>query len=298
MNIRQLLQLKAREEGIAYRQLLTHYAMERFLYRLSTSTAANRFYLKGGMLLMGMGAVPARTTMDIDLLGRIDRTPENIKKAFHSILHAKAPAKDQVTFSPEFKIAEIMKDALYTGIRVNLSASVCGDSCSISIDIGFSDEIYPEPILMEYPPLLPEVPPVRLLCYTKESMVAEKWQAMVQLGRFNSRMKDFYDLWFLSRSYHFPYQPLREAIERTFQRRGTEKAQYLILFEPAYADAQQPEWSAYVSKLKAASFHRKRTASLPSRELAEVLAEIRTWLEPVMNAPAPFTSWKPGKGWR
>lgn len=298
MNIRQLLQLKAKKEGIAYRQLLTHYAMERFLYRLSTSTAANRFYLKGGMLLMGMGAVPARTTMDIDLLGRIDRTPENIKKAFNSILHSKAPAKDQVTFSSEFKIVEIMKDALYTGIRVSLTACVCGDSCPISIDIGFSDEVYPEPIWMEYPPSLPEVPPVRLLCYTKESMVAEKWQAMVQLGRFNSRMKDFYDLWFLSRSYNFQYQTLREAIERTFQRRGTEKSQYLILFESVYAAAQQPEWSAYVSKLKAASFHRKLSTFLPSRELTEVLAEIRTWLEPVMDETSSFSNWKPGKGWQ
>ena len=136
MNIHQLLQLKAKKEGIAYRQLLTHYAMERFLYRLSTSTAANRFYLKGGMLLMGLGAVPARTTMDIDLLGRIDRTPENIKKAFNSILHSKAPAKDQVTFSSEFKIVEIMKDALYTGIRVSLTACVCGASYVVPVERG------------------------------------------------------------------------------------------------------------------------------------------------------------------
>lgn len=195
-------------------------------------------------------------------------------------------------------IVEIMKDALYTGIRVSLTACVCGDSCPISIDIGFSDEVYPEPIWMEYPPSLPEVPPVRLLCYTKESMVAEKWQAMVQLGRFNSRMKDFYDLWFLSRSYNFKYQTLREAIERTFQRRGTEKSQYLILFESVYAAAQQPEWSAYVSKLKAASFHRKLSTFLPSRELTEVLAEIRTWLEPVMDETSSFSNWKPGKGWQ
>lgn len=81
MNIRRILQEKARREGVAYRQLLTHYAMERFLYRLSGSAVADRFYLKGGMLLMGMGAVPARTTMDIDLLARIDRSPENIRKS-------------------------------------------------------------------------------------------------------------------------------------------------------------------------------------------------------------------------
>ena len=126
MNIKRLLQTKAKQSGVAYRQLLTHYAMERFLYRLSCSSVADRFYLKGGMLLMGMGAVPARTTMDIDLLGRIDRNPENIRKVFNSILRASAPANDQVAFSMDFHIEEIMKDALYAGSRVSLKANVLG----------------------------------------------------------------------------------------------------------------------------------------------------------------------------
>ena len=297
MNIKRLLQSKAKQNGVPYRQLLTHYTMERFLYRLSHSSVADRFFLKGGMLLMGMGAVPARTTMDIDLLGKIDRSPENIRKVFNSILRASIPNNDQVTFSPDFRLEEIMKDALYVGSRVNLKANVCGEECAISIDIGFSDEIYPEPILLDYPPLLEEVPPVQLLCYSKESVVAEKWQAMVQLGRFNSRMKDFYDLWFMARSYQFLYTELREAITRTFHNRATEKRQYLHLFEPAYARAQQSEWAAYVSKLKAASFHRKLTDALPSRDLSEVLEELHCWLGPIMEENL-YTLWKPGKGWK
>lgn len=297
MNIRRILQEKARREGVAYRQLLTHYAMERFLYRLSGSAVADRFYLKGGMLLMGMGAVPARTTMDIDFMARIDRSPESIRKVFQGILCNGAASNDQVCFAGDFKIAEIMKDALYTGVRVSMRAAIGGDECAISIDIGFSDEIYPEPVLLEYPTLLDEVPPPRLLCYSRESVVAEKWQAMVQLGRFNSRMKDFYDLWFMARSYGFCFDVLQEAVTRTFQRRGTQKHLYLHLFEPAYAEAQQPEWAAYVSKLKAASFHRKLTNTLPSRNLSEVLAELRVWLEPVMLSES-HSHWKPGEGWK
>ena len=136
MNIKRILQAKAKQSGVAYRQLLTHYTMERFLYRLSHSSVADRFYLKGGMLLMGMGAVPARTTMDIDLLGRIDRSPENIRKVFNTILKAGVPANDQVAYNPDFRIDEIMKDALYVGSRVTLKANVCGDECAVSVDIG------------------------------------------------------------------------------------------------------------------------------------------------------------------
>ena len=297
MNIKRILQAKAKQSGVAYRQLLTHYAMERFLYRLSHSSVADRFFLKGGMLLMGMGAVPARTTMDIDLLGRIDRSPENIRKVFNTILKAGVPANDQVAYNPDFRIDEIMKDALYVGSRVTLKANVCGDECAVSVDIGFSDEIYPEPVLLDYPPLLEEVPPVQVLCYSKESVVAEKWQAMVQLGRFNSRMKDFYDLWFMARSYQFLYTDLREAINRTFQNRATEKRQYLHLFEPTYARAQQAEWAAYVSKLKAATFHRKLTDALPSRDISEVLEELHCWLGPIMEEKL-YTLWKPGEGWK
>lgn len=98
MNVRQTLIARARETGASYKQLLTHYAMERFLYRLSCSPHAGSFFLKGGMLLMGMGTAPARTTMDIDLLGRVDNSPENVTKVFRAILRTKVHGNDSVTF--------------------------------------------------------------------------------------------------------------------------------------------------------------------------------------------------------
>ena len=203
MNIKAALQQRAKELNIALPKLLQHYAMERFLYRLSLSPVADRFYLKGGMLLMGIGAGSARTTMDIDLLGRISNSPENIQKAISSIIHTKPGVADGVSFSDKLDIQEITKDALYVGLRISFKADVAGVHCDMKVDIGFSDEVYPAALMLDYPATLNGIPGARLLCYSLESVVAEKWQAMVQLKQMNSRMKDFYDLWFLSRRNSF-----------------------------------------------------------------------------------------------
>ena len=195
MNIKAALQQRAKELNIALPKLLQHYAMERFLYRLSLSPVADRFYLKGGMLLMGVGAGTARTTMDIDLLGRISNSPENIQKAISSIIHTKPGVADGVSFGDKLDIQEITKDALYVGLRISFKADVAGVHCDMKVDIGFSDEVYPAALMLDYPTTINGIPGARLQCYSLESVVAEKWQAMVQLKQMNSRMKDFYDLW-------------------------------------------------------------------------------------------------------
>lgn len=195
MNVKRLLQQHARNAKIPYAQVLMHYAMERFLHRLSLSRYADKFFLKGGMLLTGMGATPARTTMDIDLLGRIDNSPDNIRKVVQDIIRVKAGA-DEVQMSDKVTVSEIMLNAMYHGVRVEIPASVAGERCSVSIDIGFSDEIVPGPCTLDYPSILEGMPPSRILCYSRESIVAEKWQSLVQLAGFTNRMKDYYDLWF------------------------------------------------------------------------------------------------------
>lgn len=297
MNIKNALANRAAELHMALPKLLQHYAMERFLYRLSLSPVAGKFFLKGGMLLMGMGAGAARTTMDIDLLGRIDNSPESVLKAIRSIITTKPGMADGVQFGNDLRAVEIAKDALYVGLRVSFTANVAGEPCSMKIDIGFSDEVYPRAMEMEYPSTLHELPAARLRCYSPESMVAEKWQAMVQLKEMNSRMKDFYDLWFLSRSCAFDYTVLKEAVARTFARRGTDPAEFSHLSTPAYLAAQQPEWAAYVRKLKAANFQKKELVAIPSRDLETVMSEIFCWLAPVMQN-AEFKKWSPGKGWK
>ena len=297
MNIKAALQQRAKELNIALPKLLQHYAMERFLYRLSLSPVADRFYLKGGMLLMGIGAGSARTTMDIDLLGRISNSPENIQKAISSIIHTKPGVADGVSFSDKLDIQERTKDALYVGLRISFKADVAGVHCDMKVDIGFSDEVYPAALMLDYPTTINGIPGARLQCYSLESVVAEKWQAMVQLKQMNSRMKDFYDLWFLSRRYSFTYDSLKTAITRTFERRETDVQEYVVLKTENYQKTQQSEWAAYVRKMKAATFQKKDTVELPSRFFADVLVEIMAWLEPVM-LDAQYHTWKPGRGWK
>ena len=297
MNIKAALQQRAKDLNIALPKLLQHYAMERFLYRLSLSPVADRFYLKGGMLLMGVGAGSARTTMDIDLLGRISNTPENIQKAVSSIIHTKPGVADGVSFSDKLNVQEITKDALYVGLRISFSADVAGVCCDMKVDIGFSDEVYPAALMLDYPTTISGIPAAHIQCYSLESVIAEKWQAMVQLKQMNSRMKDFYDLWFLSRRYSFAYDTLKEAISRTFDRRATHVNEYTALKTGNYQKAQQAEWAAYIRKMKAATFQKKNDVEIPSRIFADVIDEILSWLEPVMN-DAQYHTWKPGIGWR
>lgn len=297
MKLKERLNQRARELQVAPRRLLQHYAMERFLYRLSLSPFAGRLFLKGGMLLAGMGSAQARTTMDIDLLGRISNSEESIKKAFAEIVRTKPGVQDGISFSSTFRLQEITKDALYVGMRVMFDAQVAGEALEMKVDIGFSDEIFPEPQEMDYPCTLPELPAAHVLCYSKESLIAEKWEAMVKLNRMNSRMKDFYDLWFLSHERSFEYATLREAIERTFERRGTALEAYRDLKNEAYIDSMQAEWATYIRKMKADTFQRKPPLALPPKDFAEVLAFILSWLEPVM-AHQIFRRWKPGKGWQ
>lgn len=120
---------------------------------------------------------------------------------------------------------------------------------------------------------------------------------MVQLGSFNSRMKDFYDLWMLSREHTFHLSVLKEAIRRTFSHRSTDWNAYLNLKDDAYCRLQQPEWAAFVRKMKAATFQRKLNIELPSIQFADVLKTILDWLEPVMTTDAE-SHWIPGKHWK
>lgn len=286
----------SKASGTPYSLLCRHYAMERFLHRLGLSRHSHSFYLKGGMLLMGWGSSSARPTLDIDLLGHVANTPDTIIKVFREILRTQPQVQDGVSFLTDIEVREITKEALYTGLRVQFTAQVQSEKITMKVDIGFGDDLYPEAIEFQYPALVPEMPSATVRCYSKESLIAEKWQAMVQLGSFNSRMKDFYDLWMLSREHTFHLPVLKEAIRRTFSHRNTDWNAYLNLKDETYCRLQQPEWAAFVRKMKAAAFQRKLNMELPSIQFADVLEIILDWLEPVMTTDME-ARWIPGKHW-
>ncbi len=247
-SVRQRLFNQAKNDRRPFQELLQHYAMERFLYRLSQSEQANRFILKGALLLKVWGAPDHRPTMDIDLLGKTSNKKEEIVARIQSIVAVEVAA-DGLTFDVDSLQTEpITEWADYLGFRIRFPALLNPAKISIQIVIGFGDIVYPQPEKWELPTILDDPPP-RILCYSKESAIAEKLEAMVKLGSLNSRMKDIFDIWLLSRSFNFEGARLSEAIRQTFSHRGTNLPESIHAFTTPYFIAKQGQWLAFRNRL-------------------------------------------------
>jgi predicted nucleotidyltransferase component of viral defense system len=219
-SVRQRLLNRARSDQRPFNELLQYYAIERFLYRLSRSEHADRFILKGALMLQAWRSPELRPTMDIDFLGKTSNEEVSIAEKIRDILFT-AVESDGLDFDPAtIQTERITEDADYEGIRVLFRGVLDSARVNMQIDIGFGDVVYPGPEESDLPTLL-DNPAPRLLCYSRESVIAEKFEAMVKLGELNSRMKDFYDIWLLSRQFNFAGNSLAEAIRLTFERRGT-----------------------------------------------------------------------------
>src|SRR5437016_3724576 len=191
--------------------------MERFLYRLSRSRDAEQFILKGALLLTAWRTPLSRSTMDIDLLGRISNELEHIRALIAKICELEAEP-DGIEFDGQsVKVSRIKEDAEYEGVRVRFHASLACARIPMQIDIGFGDVVTPEAVEIEYPTVLEFPAPVQR-AYPKETVIAEKLEALTMLEMLNSRMKDYFDLWALSRLYSFEGPILVSAIKATFAR--------------------------------------------------------------------------------
>jgi len=211
---------QARALGQPFDLLLVRFTLERLLYRLSISEHANRFVLKGAMLLTTWFNEPARPTRDLDLLGFGDPDSEVMLATFQEILAIEVT--DGVMFDAEnLRVDRIRENLEYGGVRLRTTADVGGARIPVSIDIGFGDALEPGVELLDYPVLLDQPAP-KLRAYARETVIAEKFQAIVLLGRANSRMKDFYDIWLLAKGFPFEEDRLARAIRATFDRRKTE----------------------------------------------------------------------------
>ena len=219
-SVRQRLLNLRRDRGEDYNALLTQYAVERFLYRLSKSELAERFVLKGAMLFRVWSGTLHRPTKDLDLLGSGEASPTAVVKAVKQVV-ATPVADDGLVFDLDSVTArEIREEQEYGGIRVKLVAMLGNARIPMQIDVGFGDAITPEAAVHPYPTLLDaEAPELRM--YPPETVVAEKIEAAVTLGMTNSRMKDYYDLLVIFRTYELADESLARAIAATFQRRQT-----------------------------------------------------------------------------
>ena len=209
----------ARQRGQAFEVILTMYVLERFLFRLSDSRFSDRFVLKGAMLLATWLPDFHRVTRDLDLLGYGSSVPEEVAEIFREVAGIKCA--DGVEFDVEgIRVERIREEQEYGGLRLRTTALLSDARIPVIVDIGFGDAVAPGLEDIEYPVLL-DFPIPKIRAYAPETVVAEKFQAMVFLGRANSRMKDFYDVWMLSRTFDFNYKNLAQAIAATFHRRGT-----------------------------------------------------------------------------
>jgi len=210
----------SRQRGQPFQLLLNNYVLERLLYRLSQTKHRERFILKGAMLLTKWFDDPLRPTQDLDLLGIGNDDPDDMVRTFKEICAVQE--NDGVVFDAEsVSVDRIREDLEYGGLRIKANATVDGARVRVVIDIGFGDALEPGATEMDVPVLL-DLPKPRLRAYAKETVIAEKFQAMVLLGLANTRVKDFYDVWVLSRSSEFKDDRLARAIAATFARRKTE----------------------------------------------------------------------------
>ena len=196
------LKTVARKENFDFNFLLVRYIQERFLSRLAVSGYVNKFVLKGGFLLLAYNIERARPTRDIDFLGvDVSSDREDIERIIREIVSVQLD--DGVNFLPASVKSQLIKeDEVYEGIRVKLIAKIGSARNSIQIDFGFGDIVTPHPLQMDYPTLLgTEI--VKVLAYSKESIVSEKFEAIVKLTTFNTRMKDFHDISFLANEFDF-----------------------------------------------------------------------------------------------
>ncbi len=245
---RRLLNL-SRQRGDDFQLVLARYGAERFLYRLGLSEHRERFVLKGAMLFMVWSQDAYRSTRDLDLHGMGQGDPGALRRAIESICTVACP-EDGLLFDVEsVSIAAIREENEYGGQRVKLSAYLENTRIPLQIDIGFGDRITPRPLLADYPTLL-DHPPPRVKMYPRETMVAEKFEAMVRLGEVNSRMKDFSDLAVLAVRFAFKGSLLQKAVKGTFDRRGTPIGMEMPSpLRPAYYSdpARNGMWRAFLS---------------------------------------------------
>lgn len=241
------------ETGYKYMYLLARYFNERLLYRVSVSQYKDNFLLKGGSLLYALDGLEARPTVDIDFMAdRISRDRDNMTEIFRKIV-AIGCDEDGVYFDTEsIKPEPITVDNKYPGLRFYVTAHMDTIVHNMSVDIGFGDVVSPCPMTIDFPLLLPNIPSVNLQAYSLETVVAEKFHAMIDRDETNSRMKDFFDCYMLFTQRNISDETLFEAIRATFDNRVLAYKPNLKLFSDGFATDKERiiRWKAFLKKIQ------------------------------------------------
>lgn len=289
-SIRARLLNVAKISGRDFDAVLLQYFQERFLYRLSISPYRQQLVLKGALMFLAYEMTLLRTTRDIDFLGS---ATSNDLKEISGIIRAIAriDCADGVAFDDNsISVERITEDADYHGVRVKLEARMTAARKILQLDIGFGDVVVAGPVEMDFPVMLDDQERPHLLVYSRESAIAEKFEALVSLNLLTSRMKDIYDILHLAERETFSLVTLRQALMATFARRLTLIEDRRLVFSPEFAANRDKaaQWNAFL----------RRSRLELSHTITETMARLEAFMEPVCAAAkGASATWSP-KEWR
>lgn len=275
------------KSGCTFQEALTYYGLERTIYRISISEYADNFVLKGGIFLYALfGRNYERATTDVDLLAqRISNGSEEMKSVFQKIFSR--DVDDALVFDVDsITVEDITEFKEYHGLHVSFVGYLDRTKIPISIDIGFGDVIYPEAVKMDFPVILDMESP-RVNAYSLETSIAEKLEGIIHNGYFNSRYKDFYDIYVLSKKYVFSYAELRNAVIQTFENRKTPMTMDSAAFSDEFLNdpVHQTRWKSFLKKKKA----------LIQVSMSDAMDWIKAFVRPLFEGTEK-TRWNPEKG--
>lgn len=275
------------KSGCTFQEALTYYGLERTIYRISISEYADNFVLKGGIFLYALfGRNYERATTDVDLLAqRISNGSEEMKSVFQKVFSR--DVDDALVFDVDsITVEDITEFKEYHGLHVSFVGYLDRTKIPISIDIGFGDVIYPETVKMDFPVILDMESP-RVNAYSLETSIAEKMEAIIHNGYLNSRYKDFYDIYVLSKKYVFSYAELRNAVIQTFENRKTPMTMDSAAFSDEFLNdpVHQTRWKSFLKKKKA----------LIQVSMSDAMDWIKAFVRPLFEGTEK-TRWNPEKG--
>lgn len=247
MQLKAIIKNIAKEKNMSAQLVMQNFMLERLLERISLSKYHDSFILKGGFLIASMVGLDTRATMDMDAtIKGLPVTQETVKEMFLDI--CKIPLQDDVTFS-FVAIDEIREGDEYTGYRVSLTANFLPMSVPLKLDITTGDKITPKEINYEFKMLLEERS-IKVLAYNLETVLAEKLETIVSRGDQNTRPRDFYDVYVLSRlqNKNIDLDILKKAVVATSEKRGSTAVlgNYQAILEVIQSsEAMQNHWKRY-----------------------------------------------------
>lgn len=273
------------QNGKEFQSVLSQYVQERFLYRLSKSNYSNNLILKGALLFIAHDISRNRPTRDIDFLGsKIPNEIDDLVKVIKEILNINYD--DGLRFDSDSVEAEdITEDGDYKGVRIKFNAFLENSRVRIQLDIGFGDTIIAGPVEKEFPTLL-DFPAPKLMVYSIETAIAEKFEAIVSLQLQTSRMKDFYDILFFAEYYDFKKEILFQAIRTTFNNRSTDLNLSKLIFEDKFKNNEnfQKLWTTFLERNKLEN----------DKSFSIVVSLIQSFIGPIFDSKSN-NNWNPKK---